>query len=292
MLFLDRAAEVGGVRMTSAGYMVASCRVAKANVVQHCTRDELGLPPTAPEMVGVWRDPAEIFHADSMRSWAFRPFCIDHPPHGVDSTSWRQYAAGFVDGEIARDGDFLRLNIMVADADAQCAIRDGRRELSAGYSVDLDWSSPGVTPSGEQYHAIARRVRGDHVAAVVKGRAGPECAIVLGDRAAAATSTPALPSSGVRTVTETIVVDGKSVQIDSAAAEIIRCLQGQVAALRHVADQQQPQRIDFRDQRFADVLRRGAAEAFNERARAMHDESTPYGRYVKGLRDGWKHRAA
>jgi hypothetical protein len=116
---------------------------------------------------------------------------------------------GFVDGTVARSGDYLVLNLMVADADAQKAIRDGRRELSAGYTVDLDWSSPGVTPAGEPYHAIARNVRGDHVAAVAKGRAGPECAIVL-DRAAA--SSPA-PISGAYAVSErmTVVVDGQTI---------------------------------------------------------------------------------
>jgi hypothetical protein len=82
-------------------------------------------------------------------------------------------------------------------------------------------------------------VRGDHVAAVAKGRAGPECAIVLGDRAAASSSSPA-PLSGAYAVTErrTVVVDGQSIETDRAAAELIQSLSGQLAALRHVIARQ------------------------------------------------------
>jgi uncharacterized protein len=288
-LLLDRAAEVGGVRMTNAGYMVAQCRVAKANCVQHYHRSELGLPATAPETIGVLRDESEIFHADSMRSWAFRPLTLDHPPGPVDATNWRAHAVGFIDGHVARDGDYLVLNLMVADADAQQVIRDGRKELSAGYTLDLDWT-PGVTPSGEPFHAVARRVRGDHVAAVAKGRAGPECAIALDDRA----PNPAHHPPGATAVSErtTIVVDGQSIETDRRAAEIIQSLSGQNAALRSVVQGQQPlsagQRIDFRDQRLADWLSAGAAEAFRQRAARKFDESDPWGAYCKRLRDGWK----
>jgi hypothetical protein len=56
------------------------------------------------------------------------------------------------------------------------AVDAGKRELSNGYRSTIDFT-PGITPSGERYDAVQKEIRGNHVAVVAKGRAGPECRI-------------------------------------------------------------------------------------------------------------------
>lgn len=50
-------------------------------------------------------------------------------------------------------------------------IEQGKKELSVGYEVELDMTS-GITEDGEPYDAIQRNIKPNHLAIVVKGRAG------------------------------------------------------------------------------------------------------------------------
>jgi hypothetical protein len=73
----------------------------------------------------------------------------------------------------AADGEFVATTIVVENADAIRAVEQGKRELSCGYECELE-EKPGVTADGQRYDAIQRNIRGNHVALVTKGRAGPD----------------------------------------------------------------------------------------------------------------------
>jgi hypothetical protein len=165
-------------RRTHDGYLTVNARVAKAGNVQIYTGAEVGKPelPT----VRVFRPADEVFSEDTMRSFAHRPVTLGHPSESVTSRNWDGIAKGWSDGEVARDGDFVRVSMLLADALTIKEVEDGTRELSMGYDCQLDFTA-GVSPSGEAYDAIQRGIRSNHIAVVKRARGGPE--LRLGDSA-------------------------------------------------------------------------------------------------------------
>lgn len=177
MQFAD-SATIAGTRRMSDGYLVADVRTARVGL-QTYSGHECGKPERA--SVTLYRPDSEVFHVDSVSSYAHKPVTMGHPPGAVTSDNYRQYARGHIEGDVLRDGDFVRVPMMVADSEAIASITSGVREVSAGYTCDVDWT-PGRTPQGQAYDGIMRRLRINHVAIVPKGRAGPECR--FGDSAA------------------------------------------------------------------------------------------------------------
>jgi hypothetical protein len=162
-----------GVRRTGDGYLVASARIARTGI-QIYSGDEVGKP--ALSRVRVYRPEAEVFHRDALHSMAHRPITLDHPREAVTADNWRGLAVGQTGDEVARDGDFVRVPLVLMDAEAIRAIEAGKRELSLGYTVDLKWE-PGKTPAGEVYDAIQTAIRANHLAVVTAARGGPELRI-------------------------------------------------------------------------------------------------------------------
>ncbi|MGK9245521.1 DUF2213 domain-containing protein, partial [Inquilinus limosus] len=187
MLITDTVALVGDRRTTQDGYLVAAARIARTGV-QTYGGAEMGRPELA--SVRVWRPEEEVFAADAMASMAHRPVTLDHPAEPVTAANWKAHAVGQVGGEVARDGDYLRVPLVLMDRAAIDAVTAGKRQLSVGYSAEIDWT-PGTTPAGEPYDAVQRRIRANHLAVVDAARAGPACRI--GDARGAAPAAPAAP---------------------------------------------------------------------------------------------------
>jgi hypothetical protein len=90
----------------------------------------------------------------------------------VTPDDWRQYAVGHVTNVRRGEGDNadkVVADLVISDAAAIEAINSGLREVSCGYDVTVEQVEPGVERQ--------TRIRGNHVALVDAGRAGPECAI-------------------------------------------------------------------------------------------------------------------
>jgi hypothetical protein len=108
----------------------------------------------------------EVFNVDSLTSLRGKPITVDHPDNGVDSTNAKYVTVGTVLSEGRRDGDLLQADIVIHAPDDM----GDRRELSLGYSLDLD-ETPGEF-NGERYDAIQRNIRYNHLSVVKRGRAG------------------------------------------------------------------------------------------------------------------------
>ena len=172
-LFQDRA-SIEKVRRLSDGRIAAVARFARSGVYQY-TGSEVGRPDLA--RVAVYRPEAEVFSEDAMGSFAHRAITLDHPGENVSAANWKKVSVGYTEGRVARDGGFVEIPLMLADASAVAAFDSGSaRELSAGYSCELTWQD-GVAPGGEPYQAIQKQIRGNHIALVGAGRAGSECRI-------------------------------------------------------------------------------------------------------------------
>lgn len=219
MQFFDRA-PLSGVRTTGDGYLVADARSARSGIQIYS-----GAAMERPEMreVRVWRPEDEVFDTAALASMAHRPVTIDHPPVAVDSKNWKQLGVGQTGGEIARDGDYVRVPLALMDADAIAAVQGGKRELSWGYVCKVDWT-PGVTDQGEAYDAVQRSIRCNHLAVVDAARAGPDCRIGDGRSLNPARKEP--PNMADVKVT----VDGFTFDASEQAAQAISKLQAKVDA--------------------------------------------------------------
>src|SRR5690606_10621448 len=127
-------------------------------------------------IVRVYRPADQVFAKDSLASYAHKPVTKDHPDEAVSADNWKDLAVGQIGDEVARDGDFIRVPLIVMDAAAIKAVEGGKRELSAGYTCDLAFEA-GITPDGQPYDAIQKDIRINHVAIVQRGRAGSQARI-------------------------------------------------------------------------------------------------------------------
>jgi hypothetical protein len=195
-ILLDAAANV---RKTRDGYLVAAPRVARIGI-QEYRGAELGRADM--DKVRVLRPETEVFHKDSFASLAHRPITLNHPPDLVDASNWKKFAVGSTGDEIARDGDFIRVPIMLMDGEAIGQVEDGTRELSCGYTSDLDWT-PGEW-NGQKYDAVMTNIRQNHLAVCDAARGGPQ--LRIGDTSM---------------TMKTLVVDGISVELADKDHSII-----------------------------------------------------------------------
>lgn len=167
------AAQAEGVRRTRDGYLVADVRIARSGIY-HYAGVELGRPDMP--LVRVLRPESEVFKPSAMSGFAFRPLTNDHPTEAVTSKNWKDVAVGMLGGDVARDGEFLRVPLVMMDAAAIADFEAGKRSLSAGYTCDIEWSA-GTLEDGTEFDAIQRNITANHLSLVDRGRAGSECAI-------------------------------------------------------------------------------------------------------------------
>lgn len=206
--FADSVELVKKPEKTSDGYLVASARVARSGI-QIYTGAEMGRPDL--DTVAVFRPEEEVFNDATMRTFAYRPMTNDHPESDVTADNWKKLAIGQVGGEVARDGEYIRVPLVLMDAAAIADYENGKRELSAGYSCDIEWTA-GVTDTGERYDAIQRNIRNNHLALVDRGRAGSKARI--GDKQ---TKTEVTKTMGTRKITH----DNLTIEVSEQAAEVI-----------------------------------------------------------------------
>lgn len=226
MNFTD-AVTVAGTRRRDDGYLVADARIARTGI-QTYLGPEVGKPDIS--LVRVYRPGSEVFADDTMRSAAHRPVTNDHPPEMVTSDNWKKFAVGQTGDEIAGEGVFIRVPLMVSDEATIKDIEGGKQELSAGYTCDLDFTA-GVTPAGEAYDAVQRNIRINHVAVVQRGRAGSK--VRIGDGAAAWGVAPIVTDHRLEKEKEmtlkTVTVDGIPVEVTDQGAVVIGTLQTRLA---------------------------------------------------------------
>ncbi|MFS0771048.1 DUF2213 domain-containing protein [Sphingomonas sp. 1P08PE] len=177
-MFMSDVLTLDAPRRTADGYLAVRAKAARTGVYQYAGHEvdpdnKYGLRDQA--SVNVLRDDADVFDKRSVHSFIGKPITNDHPTEAVTASNWKDHAGGVVMGAI-RDGDHLAFDLMLTDADAIAKVDAGKRELSNGYSCDLvhgDFvASDGVRCAFKQTN-----IRGNHVAIVDKGRAGPACAI-------------------------------------------------------------------------------------------------------------------
>lgn len=218
MIRFTDAAPIGRVKTTSEGYVTAYARAVRSGV-QKYRASEIGM--IGDDIVNVYRPPEEVFSAESLRSFSHAPVTINHPSVLVDSENWKDLAVGEVSTEAVRDGEFIALPLILKDAGAIQAVQSGKRELSAGYTADIDFED-GVAPDGTKYQAVQRNIHINHLALVDSARAGSQARIGDAQNWGAA---PVTMKDDVMTVeVKTVVLGDKAVEVVAKDAETVAAI--------------------------------------------------------------------
>jgi hypothetical protein len=222
ILELDDGAKI---TQTRDGYLAAIPRVARTGI-QLYRGSELGQPSKG--IVKIFRDEAEVFNKDSLATFAGKPFTDNHPPKMVSAANWKKYSAGDAGDEVLRDGEFIRIPMMLRDAATIKKVQGGKVQLSVGYGCEIDWT-PGTTPTGEAYDGRQTGIVVNHIAVVDAARGGDKLAIGDGGQE---TNHPLYKADGTAfeevqpqketTDMKTMIVDGITCEMSDTAIEVVR----------------------------------------------------------------------
>jgi hypothetical protein len=182
------ALDLRSVRATdSDGHLrVAVANISKAAVNPYVGREiprwrELGLDPD--KVYRLLRHPDELKSGGTSKNrtgaWSFagKPLLIVHKPLNAEDHPYEKVVGAV--GDVKFEGGYLRARgLTIWPQNATDVVESGeQRELSSGYKYDADMT-PG-TWRGQRYDGVMRNIRGNHVAIVAEGRAGPD--VVIGD---------------------------------------------------------------------------------------------------------------
>ncbi len=178
------------------GFLHADARLTRTGVFEYGDREG--------NRWGELRTAEEVFDTASMRSFEMVVVTDEHPANFVSTQNVADVQKGHAGNNVRRDGDFMVASITITDADLIERIRKGKQELSCGY-----WATV-IADEGEadglSYRGKHTNIRGNHVAVVDRGRAGPECRLLVdGSEIFASSPTPApeTPAPTAATASET-----------------------------------------------------------------------------------------
>jgi hypothetical protein len=117
--------------------------------------------------------PEEFGSPEALRSFAAVPIVDGHPQAMLDSRSTRTNAAGTA-GPVELVEGQRRVSVLIYDGELADELPE-KHQLSDGYYCDED-PTPGVW-NGQPYDLVQRNPRGNHVAIVMRGRAGQAAAL-------------------------------------------------------------------------------------------------------------------
>ena len=154
--------------LTPEGFLI--CRDVPINRIgeQIYLARELGLEGDPEREVTVHRYPEDVFAPAALASFEAKDMTAGHPPENVVPGNHALYSKGHVQN-VRRSGDFTVADLVIKDASLISDIRNGVvREISCGYLCHY-------VPDGDGYRQT--NIQGNHVAVVLKGRAGSEVSI-------------------------------------------------------------------------------------------------------------------
>jgi uncharacterized protein len=174
--------------------------------IQEYLASELGLTDRNPnDIVKVMRPSESVFDAESLESYDGADVTNDHPSELVNPTTFKNTVVGTVRTVGVQDGEHVKAELIIKDADAIRAVESGKVQLSAGYTAVYD-----EAPEGADYDFIQREIRINHVAIVPRGRGGSHVKIFDSN------------NSGVKLMKKVTLDSGKSVEVqDEATATLL-----------------------------------------------------------------------
>lgn len=141
------------------------------------------------------RLPEEVFHGDHLDSLKLKPVTNEHPSEEVTPENIGKYQVGQLGTNPSStheaadwnrgpwrertDGYHLACDMLITNKDAIADVEAGKRQLSCGYTCDLEKADDGANHMGMGYDFVQRNIRLNHVAIVDRARAGDAARIRL-----------------------------------------------------------------------------------------------------------------
>ena len=156
---------------------VAKTHISKANVCPYLGSEipgwqGLGLQPD--KVYNLYRDPAEL--EKGAASFNNLPLLRRHIQVSADEPM-KDDVVGSIGSDVAFSAPYLDASLCIWDAEAIAAVESGQlEELSSAYRY-TPVMEPGTTPEGEAYDGRMTNIRGNHLALVEVGRAGPDVVV-------------------------------------------------------------------------------------------------------------------
>ena len=167
--------------------------------------------------------PADIFHADTIRSAKSKPVTDNHPHEPVTLANYAKYARGMSHTDARAEDDLLKVSVTITDAALIQKIESGaQREISIGFLSDVVKESG--TYNGDNYDFAQRNIEINHIAIVERGRAGSSVAIRNDSDGWQ------IDEIGGKDTMPTYKIDGKEYEVDSAVKSFIEALTAKVDA--------------------------------------------------------------
>lgn len=211
--------SVSKVERTDQGYLRCDAAITRVGVFGYrngdgTVRRELRLPE-------------EVFARDALDSFALAPLTNNHPRVKLTSENTAKFQAGTI-ANPHEDGANVAARVQVTDQKTIDDVEGGKTQLSCGYRADVEAKSgvtsgiPGIE-DGLSYDAIQRNIRGNHVALVDVGRAGPDVALRLDhDDAVQTTEKNTKRARPTEKATMKLQIDGITVEIEDQAAQLVK----------------------------------------------------------------------
>lgn len=205
---------------TGEGYLVLKARIARTGLYDY-GRAELGLDGDG--VVKVYRPRNEVFDSISMNSFALKPVTDNHPEVFVDTSNIKKYGKGTSGDSVYGEygGEFLRAILRIDDKKLIEKVKSGKVEVSNGYTCDIYEYEEEQTDeeTGETYKFEQRNIRGNHIAIVDAGRAGPDCKVGINDKLFKKLEKKEEIQEQMK---KTIVFDGIGVEFEDKDAQIVQ----------------------------------------------------------------------
>lgn len=167
----DRGEVQGEAKFTDEGYIRAHAVVTRTGVFNYQNADG--------SIRRELRHPDDVWDEESIASMEMIPVTNGHPQERlVTAENYKRLGIGFTGETIKKNGHLVLSNLVITDHEGVDAVMNkGRKELSLGYTVDVEEDS-GIY-KGEPYDARQRNIRYNHLAIVDRARAGSEARIAL-----------------------------------------------------------------------------------------------------------------
>lgn len=153
---------------------VSKTNISKANVCPYFGREipnwqELGLD--GDKVYRLYRDPEEL--AKGASTFNNLPILNKHIRVTVEKPE-KESIVGSIGSDVSLGDPYLQASLCVWDEAAIAGIEAKKQiELSAAYYYRADMT-PGTAPDGEAFDGVMRDIKGNHLALVEAGRAGPD----------------------------------------------------------------------------------------------------------------------
>lgn len=125
------------------------------------------------------RHPREVFKADSLATMRNIPVVNTHEGGLINAKTAKERQIGMTGDAVRVDGMSVVCPVNITTDDGVKAVKDGRRQVSLGYTADMVDAEAGAMFDGEPYDCEQTNIKYNHLALVDIARAGKDAALKL-----------------------------------------------------------------------------------------------------------------